>query len=131
MNEKLPMQSLHSRGSTVERAAFAFVAFAALFCAAANADATLADPTRPVTAATISEGHPPREIRVEAILDRGHQRVAIVEGKVVRVGDRLPWGQVEEVTATGVRYVVAGHTQFVALEIPKLQVRRVSQGDAP
>jgi hypothetical protein len=63
---------------------------------------------------------------VEAILDRDGQRLAIVAGEIVRAGDRRPWGQVQEVTATGIRYVVAGRAPFAALERDKLQVRRVS-----
>ncbi len=98
----------------------------------AHAGDTLIDPTRPASA-TVEVHHAEDALRVEAILSRDGQRLAIVGGKVVRAGDRLSWGQVQEVTATGIRYVAAGRLQFMALEIPKLQVRRVSasQGDAP
>ncbi len=98
----------------------------------AHAGDTLVDPTRPVTASAQAH-HAEDVLRLEAILDRDGQRIAIVGGKVVRAGDRLSWGQVQEITATGIRYSAAGRIQFLALEIPKLQVRRVSasQGDAP
>jgi hypothetical protein len=119
MNEKLPM-------------IFTRVAAVVLLPLAAHAGDTLVDPTRPVTAAA-EVRHAADVLRVEAIVDRDGQRIAIVGGKVVRAGDRLSWGQVQEVTPTGIRYVAAGRIQFTALEIQKVQVRRASasQGDAP
>lgn len=101
-----------------------------LFGTAAHAQDTLVDPTRPASAA--SQGHRAGEIRVEAILDRDGHRVAIVGGEIVRAGDRRPWGQVEAVTATGIRYIAGGKTRFAALEIEKVQVRRAAAtGGAP
>jgi len=116
MNEKLPMYR---------------AACLVLLPLVAHAGDTLVDPTRPVTASA-EVHHAEGVLRVEAIVDRDGQRLAIVGGKVVRAGDRLAWGQVQEITSTGVRYLAAGRIQFVALEIPKLQVRRVSasQGNA-
>lgn len=104
----------------------AVLAAVALLGTAAHAGDTLVDPTRPASAAP--QGHRAGGLRVEAILDRDGHRVAIVAGEIVRVGDRRPWGQVEEVTATGIRYLIAGRTRFAALETTKLQVRRVSAG---
>ena len=104
----------------------------ALLPLVAHAGDTLVDPTRPVTASA-QVRHAEDVLRVEAILDREGQRIAIVGGKVVRAGDRLSWGQIQEVTATGVRYVADGRIQFMTLDVPKLKVRRVSatQGEAP
>jgi hypothetical protein len=120
MNEKLPMLVVR-------------VAAVVLLPLGPHAAAdTLIDPTRPVTA-TAEVNHAQDLLRVQAILDRAGQCIAIVGGRVVRAGDRLPWGEVQEVTPTGVRYVAGGRLQFMALEIPKLQVRRASasQADAP
>jgi hypothetical protein len=100
------------------------LAAAALFGSAALAQDTLVDPTRPASAT--SQGHKGGEVRVEAILDRDGHRVAIVAGEIVRAGDRRPWGQVEEVTATGIRYVVGGKSRFSPLEVEKVQVRRAA-----
>ncbi len=96
----------------------------AMFHTAAHADDVLADPTRPLTAAAVAEARRPGQIRIQAILDRDGQRIAIVDGSVVRAGDRLSWGQVEAVTPTGIRYLAVGRMRFAELEVSKLQVRR-------
>lgn len=116
------MQFLHPRRST----RIAVLMAIALLGTTARAGDTLVDPTRPASATP--QGHRAGELHVEAILDHDGHRVAIVAGEIVRAGDRRPWGQVEEVTATGIRYVAGGRTRFAALETTKLQVRRVSAG---
>jgi hypothetical protein len=86
----------------------------------------LADPTRPAfykTSAEAAESLPGR-MRVEAILTRSGERLAIVDGKVVRAGDQLADARIDEVLADGVRYTRAGATQFARLNSAKLQVRR-------
>ena len=99
---------------------------AAVLCGGSRqcvADAPLADPTHPsVPSAAVSASHP-EGVRVQAILDRDGRRLAIVDGKIVRPGDRLPWGSIEEVTSTGIRYVAAGRARYATLEVAKLQVR--------
>jgi MSHA biogenesis protein MshK len=89
----------------------------------------LADPTRPAafraSSAVVSNSAPAR-LRVEAILDRGGQRLAIVDGKVVRAGDRIGNARIDEVMSDGVRYTRAGTSQVSRLENTKLQVRRES-----
>ena len=87
----------------------------------------LIDPTRPVSAASIavSATHPD-QLRVEAILDRDGRRIAIVAGQVVRAGDHCSWGDIQEITTTGIRYVHAGRVQFIQLENHPLSVRRAS-----
>src|SRR5690242_8799354 len=134
MNRKLPMPSLLSPRIRAAGAACALAAVATLACNPSRAGDELVDPTRPVSIlpATAAVRHP-GEVKVQAILERDGHRVAIVEGQVVRAGDRLPWGQVEEVTTSGIRYVSAGRTRLAVLEVPKLQVRRADsgQGRAP
>jgi hypothetical protein len=86
----------------------------------------LADPTRPAfykTRVDAAESVPGR-MRVEAILTRSGERLAIVDGKVVRAGDRVADAQIEEVLPDGVRYTRAGATQVARLSNAKLQVRR-------
>ena len=122
MSEMHRMPSLHPPRPR----RIAVLAAFALLSTVAYADDTLVDPTRPATAGP--QAHRTGEVRVQAILDRDGHRVAIVAGEIVRAGDRRPWGEVEEVTKTGIRYVFAGRTRFAALEITKLQVRRVSAG---
>ncbi len=127
MHEKVTMPPLHSRHLRVTRAVCALVVSASMFHAPARAADALVDPTRPISAGAESAVvRHPGEVRVEAILDRVGYRVAIVDGKVVRVGDRFSWGQVEEITPTGIRFASDGRSRFVQLEIQKVQVRRPS-----
>jgi hypothetical protein len=89
----------------------------------------LVDPMRPSTVST-STAAPvsrPGQLRVEAIFDRDGRRVAIVGGQVVHSGEHCAWGDIEAITLTGVRYTHAGKELFVAIENPKLQVRRASR----
>jgi len=102
---------------------------------ATRAANVLVDPTRPVsatdsaTAVADSTG-----VRVQAIMSRAGSRVAIVDGKLVRAGDRIANILIEEVTPEGVRYSQGGQSVFVRLQCPKqLPVRRapVPQRDVP
>lgn len=108
------------------RAAVAFALLSAS-CRAGIAADLLTDPTRPATATAVAAATSrPGAIHVEAIFDRDGQRFAIVDGKVVRAGDQLPWGHIEAVTSTGIRYFSAGKSQLATLDVTKLQVRRAS-----
>ena len=102
----------------------------AVLCLASRvgiADELLVDPTRPATAASIAVAvSHAGQVRVEAILDRDGRRFALVDGRVVHAGDDLSWGHVEEVTATGIRYVAAGRIQFATLNVTSLHVRRAA-----
>ena len=132
MSENFPMPRLYPVRHPGTCLMCALAVAGAMFHTAAPAGDVLADPTRPLTAAAAADAQRPGQIRIQAILDRGGQRIAIIDGSVVRAGDRLSWGQVEAVTATGIRYVAAGRVQFAELEVSKLQVRRpAAQGAAP
>jgi hypothetical protein len=93
----------------------------------------LVDPTRPFTAAASApaSGAHPGQLKVEAIFDRDGRRVAIVGGQVVHSGEHCPWGDIEAITLTGIRYTHGGKVQFIELDNPKLQVRRTSRESAP
>lgn len=84
----------------------------------------LADPTRPTTAMT-GHGSAPHTcgVCVEAIVTRQEGSFAVVNGRVVRAGDRLSDISIEEVTPDGVRYLQAGHRGFARLHQEKLDPR--------
>lgn len=97
---------------------------------AAQAGNPLADPTRPASATDPVAAAPESgEVRVQAIVIRGDSRVAVVDGRVVRAGDRIANVLIEEVTPDGVRYSHDGQSRFARLKSPtSLPVRR---GGAP
>lgn len=94
--------------------------------AAAQAGNALADPTRPASATEpVAAGPASGELRVQAIVIRGDSRVAVVDGRVVRAGDRIANVLIEEVTPDGVRYSHDGQSRFARLKCPtSLSVRR-------
>jgi hypothetical protein len=68
--------------------------------------ADVRDPMRPPTAATASvEGQRPRLVptQVTALFISGERRAAVVDGRLVRVGERSGLCQVEEILEDGVR----------------------------
>ena len=77
----------------------------------------LRDPTRPPTAqaARTVHGQVIAEPRVSAIFLSGTRKVAIVNDRLVKVGDILGDFVIDEITSTGVRYRSAGHLKFAAL----------------
>lgn len=83
----------------------------------------LADPTRPADTRPATTGESLNSVRVEAILQADGRRLAIVNGKVVRAGDRVGPIQILEVRADGVRYSRAGETNIARLEGRPMQVR--------
>lgn len=112
-----------------------------LFCVLAGSSAALAgnplvDPTRPATATDVpAEASEAGGMHVQAVVIRGGSRVAVVDGRVVRAGDRIANLVIEEVTPDGVRYSQDGHSRFARLKSPTpLSVRHggaPSQRDPP
>ena len=102
---------------------------------AGHAGNPLVDPPRP-TSATDSPVAAPESggVHVQAIVIRADSRIALVDGHVVRAGDRIANVFIEEVTPEGVRYSQDGHSRFARLKCPTpLPVRRSapSQRDLP
>jgi MSHA biogenesis protein MshK len=83
----------------------------------------LVDPTQPAHARPANPSESLPAIRVEAILQSGERRLAIVNGKVVRAGDRVGSIQILEVSADGVRYSRDGETKVARLTAKPMQVR--------
>lgn len=92
----------------------------------AHAD-TLVDPTRPVSVPTRSAS-PVRVIeqasRVTAIFQFGERRVAVLDGRVVKAGDRIGDIVVQEILSDGVRLLHAGRVEIARLPKLAASVRR-------
>jgi hypothetical protein len=87
----------------------------------------LTDPTRPALAgATHAALAEASSVHVQAIFIRPGLCVAIVNGRLVRAGDRIASVLIEAVTPTGVRYLQAGHPGFAAVHEAKLDLHATS-----
>ena len=84
----------------------------------------LVDPTQPAHTRPANNGDTLSAVRVEAILQNGERRLAIINGKVVRAGDRVGSIQILEVTNDGVRYSRGGEVGVARLSEKAMQVRR-------
>ncbi|HEU4654822.1 MAG TPA: hypothetical protein VFS47_12605 [Steroidobacteraceae bacterium] len=84
----------------------------------------LRDPTKPMNAKTAPLAASARAIRVEAILSSSERMLAIVNGKVVRAGDRVGDARIDEVLTDGIRYTRDGHSQVARLDSHVVQVRQ-------
>jgi MSHA biogenesis protein MshK len=126
-------------GTSHRRAGRGFVdagwalAGALIFASSIALSGELADPTRPASyrVSADSANSAPGRMRVEAILNRGGQRLAIIDGKVVRAGDRIADARIDEVLADGVRYTRAGASQLARLASSKLSIRRAPASQEP
>lgn len=78
--------------------AVATIAFVALLAAAASA---LEDPTRPPRLAPRPEAEAPAR-ELTAILGRGEERVAVIDGRRLRVGDAIGAETVDRIERTRV-----------------------------
>jgi len=82
----------------------------------AKAD-TLIDPTRPANA-PIKVGTAVRGVdsaRLTAIFQTGDRRVAVLDGRVVKTGDRIGDIVIQEISPDSVRYVRAGRSETARL----------------
>jgi hypothetical protein len=81
----------------------------------------LRDPMRPAgaaTAPTASRPAPVNSLKLEGVI-AGAQRVAIINGRLVRVGDTIAGAKILEVFAQGVRYERAGKVQMLTLPVAR------------
>ncbi len=85
----------------------------------------LRDPTRPAALGPgIVMAAPGVEaVRLEAILSAGDGRRAIVNGKVVREGDRVVGVQIVTINENSIHYVRAGRGHIASLSRNKLSLR--------
>lgn len=92
--------------------------------AQAAAAERLADPTRPAHAKASAPVRQTSEMRLEAVMRAGDSRVAIVNGRIVRAGDRIGDAHIEEISSDALRYTRGGRSQVLRLQGQALQVRR-------
>ena len=84
----------------------------------------LVDPTRPPQASDTSGGPSQEGVRVEAVLRSKERDLAIVNGKIVRVGDHVGGVQIEAILVDGIRYVRNGQVHVARLQPSSMPVRR-------
>jgi lactam utilization protein B len=100
-----------------------------------NVDAladTFIDPMRPATvsAKAIATAHIEAPVRLTAIFQTGERRVAVIDGKVVKSGDRVGDVLVQEVFADGVRYSRDGRIETARLAKQAAVVRSDARKDS-
>jgi hypothetical protein len=84
----------------------------------------LTDPTRPANARTLAPAQKTEALRLEAIFRSDGANIAIVNGKVVRAGDRVGAVRIDEVTPLAIRFTRDGQTHTARLADKALQVRQ-------
>ena len=84
----------------------------------------LADPTRPPQTSEASSRPAQESVRVEAVLRSKERELAIVNGKIVRAGDRVGGVLIEEILVDGIRYVRDGQLHVARLQPASMPVRR-------
>jgi hypothetical protein len=84
----------------------------------------LIDPTRPPQAPSPSSDPSHESVRVEAVLRSAERDLAIVNGKIVRAGDRVAGVQIEAILPDGVRYVRDGQVRVARLQRASIPVRQ-------
>lgn len=84
----------------------------------------LVDPTRPPQATDASASPSQDSVRVEAVLRSKERDLAIVNGKIVRAGDRIGGVQIEAILVDGIRYVRDGQVHVARLQPASIPVRR-------
>ena len=111
------------RASTRRSALSAMTLVALLALGGAAGAETLQDPTRPVTAREVTQSPDSGALQIEAIMDSGPRRIAIVNGKIVRAGDRIGTALIEEIGSDSIRYTRDGRSSISTITKPKLRVR--------
>ena len=112
---------MNLRTKRILYAAIGVAYFASMPTSLANAQ-VIVDPMRPANAPRVAAG-PTRSAapavgpRLTAVFLNGVRRIAVVDGRVVREGDRLSDGVVAEISADSVR--VQRAAQMHTLKLPK------------
>jgi hypothetical protein len=96
---------------------------------AAAAD-PLRDPTRPPQAAATRAAAVEQAPVLTAVFASGERRSAIVNGRLVRAGDRVGVFTIEDVLAEGVRYRHADRVHSLYLPHPADTVKKPAAGPA-
>jgi hypothetical protein len=107
--------------SHLRAVAFALSLIGALACTSVSAE-RLVDPTRPADAKVATQVRQ-NPLKLEAVMSSGASRVAIVNGRLVHVGDRVGAAQISEIFAHGIRYTLNGRSHELHLKTHALRVR--------
>jgi MSHA biogenesis protein MshK len=96
-----------------------------VLASATTAAADLGDPMRPPSApaAVISRPSASSSLQLQAVIGTGASRVAIVDGKLVRVGDKIDGAVIDEISTGSIRYTRGGKQLVASLPDTKLDVR--------
>jgi MSHA biogenesis protein MshK len=95
---------------------------------------TLQDPTRPATVKAVARSVEPGALQLEAIMGSGARRVAIVNGKVVREGDRIGAAVIDAIDSDSIRYTRNGRSETARIVKHSLRVRQsagLQRNEAP
>jgi opacity protein-like surface antigen len=99
-------------------------ALLALAAATQAVAADLHDPMRPPNApAATGRTGAPSSLQLQAVIGSGPSRVAIVNGKVVHIGDKVDGAIINDISATAVHYTRGGKQLIASLPNTKLDVR--------
>lgn len=93
----------------------------AAVAATSRADA-LRDPTQPANVRSAPQATADT-LKVEAIFTTGERRVAIVNGVLVREGERVGSAVIDDIRADHVRYTRGGASHVATLRKPSMTVR--------
>ena len=87
--------------------------------------ADLHDPMRPANAPAAALQRPTgaAPLQLQAIMSTTGSRLAIVDGKVVRVGDKVSGALINEISSDSIRYTRGGKALVASLPNNKLNVR--------
>ncbi len=87
--------------------------------------ADLRDPMRPPNAPAAATSHigAPSSLQLQAVMGSGQSRVAIVNEKVVRVGDTIGGALITEISAEAIHYSRGGKQLVASLPNTKISVR--------
>jgi hypothetical protein len=87
--------------------------------------ADLRDPMRPANAPVTTQSHAfaSATLQLQAVMRTTGSFVAIVDGKVVRVGDKVNGAVINEISSDSVRYTRGGKQLVASLPTNKITVR--------
>lgn len=115
-----------ARGLNVKRTERLVLAMSLALIASVGRAEELRDPTRPARLGPgiVMVAPGVEAVRLEAILSQGDTRRAIVNGKVVREGDRVAGVQVTAILGNSIHYLRAGREHVAILPTQRIPVRR-------
>jgi hypothetical protein len=87
---------------------------------------TLSDPTQPPSVRENTALKPEFALRLEGVLGSATQRRAIVDGKLVRIGDRIEGALITDISDDTVSYTFSGRERVARLNRDHVVVRQPS-----